>query len=183
MPELAISRLTIASPVGPLALRADGSHLIGLDFIDRNTVNHQDNPTDQDNLADPGDLAASCRATTPLLAETARQLAAYFADRLELFDLPLAPAGTVFQRRVYDALLAIPYGTTKTYGHLAQELGSVARAVGGACGANPIPIIIPCHRILAGGGKTGGFSGGRGVSTKLQLLQLESRRLVLTCPS
>ncbi|MGO1119533.1 methylated-DNA--[protein]-cysteine S-methyltransferase [Rhodovibrionaceae bacterium A322] len=152
--------LTVTSPVGPLTIWQQDDVIYRLSFTDEQG-----------------------RDDTPLLREAARQLQAYFDDQLEVFDLPLVPDGTDFQKRVYQAMLDIPYGTTRTYGDLAKDLGSVARAVGGACGSNPIPVIIPCHRVLGGGGKTGGFSGGEGVPTKLQLLQLESRRLVLTSPT
>jgi methylated-DNA-[protein]-cysteine S-methyltransferase len=95
---------------------------------------------------------AATAAPTPLLAEAARQLAAYFDKRLGDFDLPLRPAGSPFQQAVWLAMCRIPAGATRSYGAIAAELGAPARAVGGACGANPIPIIIPCHRILATGG-------------------------------
>ena len=107
---------------------------------------------------------------SPLLREAAKQLRAYQGGRLRRFDVPLAPAGTDFQRKVWQEMCAIPYGRTKSYGDLAGHLGSVARAVGGACGLNPIPIIIPCHRVVAGNGTLGGFSGGEGLSTKRALL-------------
>jgi methylated-DNA-[protein]-cysteine S-methyltransferase len=110
---------------------------------------------------------------TPLLAEACRQLTAYFAGHLYRFDLPLAPAGTAFERRVWAAMREIPYGETRRYGELALELGSAPRAVGGACGKNPIPIVIPCHRVLARGG-IGGYSGGDGLATKRALLALEA---------
>ena len=111
---------------------------------------------------------------SPLLAETARQLAAYFDGRLSRFDLPLAPSGTEFDRRVRAAMQAIPYGETRTYGDLAHATDSGPRAIGGACGRNPIPIIVPCHRVLARGG-LGGYSGGAGLPTKKWLLGLEAR--------
>lgn len=107
-----------------------------------------------------------------LLAEAARQLDAYFAGKLSVFDLPIQPAGSAFERRVWTAMLRIPYGQTRTYGELAMNISSVARAVGGACGKNPIPIVVPCHRVL---GKTnlGGYSGSGGLKTKRLLLGLE----------
>ena len=111
---------------------------------------------------------------SPLLAEAARQLEAYFAARLTRFDLPLLPAGSPFERRVWAAMQAIPYGETRTYGDLAHTTDSGPRAVGRACGRNPIPIVIPCHRVLARGG-LGGYSGGAGLPTKQQLLSLEAR--------
>ncbi|MGB0747591.1 MAG: methylated-DNA--[protein]-cysteine S-methyltransferase [Magnetospiraceae bacterium] len=110
---------------------------------------------------------------TPLLRTARDQLAAYLQGKLTNFDLPLAPAGTPFQQRVWDAMRRIPFGATRRYGDLAQELNSAARAVGGACGANPIPILIPCHRVLAAGGRLGGYSGGDGLPTKAALLRLE----------
>lgn len=116
---------------------------------------------------------ASPSAPTPLLAEAARQLAAYFDKRLRDFDLPLRPAGSLFQQAVWLAMCRIPAGTTRSYGAIAVEVGAPARAVGGACGSNPIPIIIPCHRILATGGSLGGYSGEGGAETKLFLLALE----------
>jgi methylated-DNA-[protein]-cysteine S-methyltransferase len=109
---------------------------------------------------------------SPLLAEAARQLAAYFAGRLSRFDLPLAPAGSPFEARVWLAMQAIPYGATRCYGDLAQAVGSAPRAVGRACGRNPIPIVIPCHRVLAKGG-LGGYSGEGGLAAKQRLLALE----------
>ena len=87
------------------------------------------------------------------------------------FDLPLAPAGTDFRRAVWQSMLDIPYGEPLTYGAIARHLGSVARAVGGACGANPIPIIIPCHRVLAAKHHIGGYSGESG--WKQYLLRIE----------
>ncbi len=111
--------------------------------------------------------------TSPLLDEAARQLSAYFDGRLETFDLPLDPQGTDFQRAVWFEMARIPYGEVRTYGDLSDHLTSSARAVGGACGANPIPIILPCHRVVGAHGKMTGFSGGTGVETKIQLLTLE----------
>lgn len=109
---------------------------------------------------------------SPLLAEAARQLEAYFAGTLENFDLPLRPAGSPFERRVWAAMQRIPYGKTQCYGDLAAAIGSAARPVGGACGRNPIPIVIPCHRVLAKAG-LGGYSGQGGLATKHTLLSLE----------
>jgi methylated-DNA-[protein]-cysteine S-methyltransferase len=109
---------------------------------------------------------------TPVLEEAVRQLNDYFDDKRENFDLPLNPAGTPFQKAVWDEMLKIPKGGTKTYGQLSDTLKSAARAVGVACGANPIPIIIPCHRILAANG-LGGFSAPGGVDTKIELLRFE----------
>lgn len=109
---------------------------------------------------------------TKLLAETKRQLDAYFARKLTDFDLPRRMMGTEFQKRVWDRMTKIPFGETVSYGDVARDLSSSARAVGTACGRNPIPIIVPCHRILGSNG-LGGFSGGTGVDTKRALLRLE----------
>jgi methylated-DNA-[protein]-cysteine S-methyltransferase len=109
---------------------------------------------------------------SPLLAEAARQIEAYFAGELEDFDLKLRPAGSAFEQRVWTAMQRIPYGKTQGYGELAASIGSAARAVGGACGRNPIPIVIPCHRLLAKAG-LGGYSGQGGLATKQTLLSLE----------
>ncbi len=111
--------------------------------------------------------------SSPLLDRAAAQLTAYFDGALRDFDLPLRPAGSAFQRAVWEQMLRIPYGETRSYGELAAATGGVARAVGSACGANPIPIFIPCHRVLAADRELGGFSGGRGRETKAQLLTLE----------
>ncbi|MDD5241333.1 MAG: methylated-DNA--[protein]-cysteine S-methyltransferase [Sulfuricella sp.] len=119
---------------------------------------------------------------TPALApqdeisrQVCAQLQAYLDDPSFRFDLPLAPHGTVFQTRVWQALRQIPGGSTQNYGELAKRLGSAPRAVGQACGANPIPVVIPCHRVLAKSG-LGGFmnsSGGEPLAIKRWLLQHE----------
>jgi methylated-DNA-[protein]-cysteine S-methyltransferase len=112
---------------------------------------------------------------TPLLREACRQIQAYFDGELTGFDLPLGPHGTAFQQRVWAALRDIPAGQTRSYGDIARALGSAARAVGQANGANPIPILIPCHRVVAAGGALGGYSGGQGPETKRFLLEHEAR--------
>ena len=101
------------------------------------------------------------------------QLNRYFDGEIDDFDLPLDPPGTDFQKKVWSEMLKIPAGQTKSYGEIAKILNSAAQPVGTACGANPIPIIIPCHRILAAGGKMGGYSGLGGLETKTALLRLE----------
>ena len=111
--------------------------------------------------------------SSPLLDRAAAQLAAYFAGELQRFELPLRPFGSDFQRAVWREMLRIPYGETRSYGDLAKAIDGIARAVGSACGANPIPIFIPCHRVLAADKEIGGFSGGKGRETKEQLLTLE----------
>jgi methylated-DNA-[protein]-cysteine S-methyltransferase len=121
---------------------------------------------------------AGTSAATPLLEEARRQLDAYFTGKLRQFDLPLAPRGAAFEQRVWQLMTEIPYGDTRSYGVLAAALQAPARAVGQACGRNPLPIIIPCHRVLAAGGGLGGYSGGTGVETKRRLLMLEGALLV-----
>ncbi|WP_374440013.1 methylated-DNA--[protein]-cysteine S-methyltransferase [Stella sp.] len=115
---------------------------------------------------------------SPLLDEAARQLDAYFARTRRDFELPLRPSGTPFERAVWEGMCAIPYGETRTYADLARVAGGVARAVGQACGSNPIPIFIPCHRVTGSHG-LGGFSGGEGRMTKRRLLGLEGALLDL----
>lgn len=99
------------------------------------------------------------KPTTPLAQEAVSQLRAWLADASFQFSLPLAPAGTTFQRRVWQQIAAIPRGATRTYGELATALHSAPRPVGGACGANPYPVVIPCHRVVAAGGANGGLGG------------------------
>jgi len=112
--------------------------------------------------------------TTPLLAAACDQLYGYFYCGLAAFELPLRPAGSAFQQAVWQAMQAIPKGRVRTYGELAAAIGSprAAQAVGSACGKNPIPILIPCHRVVAGS-HLGGYSGAGGVETKAALLSLE----------
>ncbi len=116
--------------------------------------------------------ASGGQAETPLLREAVAELEAYFAGKLKEFSVPLKPRGSVFQQKFYAALRAIPFGETRTYGDLAGELGVSAQAIGQACGANPLAIMIPCHRVL-GATSLGGFSGRGGVEAKVALLKLE----------
>jgi methylated-DNA-[protein]-cysteine S-methyltransferase len=149
-------RLSLDSPVGRLSLFEENGALAALDW----------------------GMKRAAGEPTPLLLEAKRQLLAYFAGKLRIFDLPLAPAGSPFEQRVWQLMSAIPYGETRSYGDLAEDLGAMPRAVGQACGRNPLPILIPCHRVLAAGGALGGYSGGRGVDTKRRLLILEGALLV-----
>lgn len=145
-----IAYLSFSSPLGPLTLFEDDGCIISLDW---------------------GEVDGS--EQTPLLAAGRDQLDAYFDGERTSFTLPLKPAGTKFQLRVWQALCCIPYGQAKRYGELAASMASSARAIGGACGRNPIPILIPCHRIVAADGRLGGYSGLEGITTKEQLLRLE----------
>jgi methylated-DNA-[protein]-cysteine S-methyltransferase len=116
--------------------------------------------------------------TFPVLAETVRQLRAYFERDLKEFDLPLAPVGTDFQKAVWAKLLEIGYGDTASYGQIAHRLGksnAASRAVGLANGSNPIPIVIPCHRVIGADGTLTGYAGG--VERKQTLLELEQDAL------
>lgn len=107
-------------------------------------------------------------------SEASSQLQEYFAKKRQLFDLKLAfTTGTPFQQQVWHKLCEIPYGKTVTYGDLAKQLNTSPRAIGGAVGSNPIPIIVPCHRVVGSNGKMTGFSGGKGIPTKEILLNLE----------
>lgn len=150
-----VAEITVASPVGPLLVREADGHVVALRWG-----------------------TATTERETPVLAAAAQQLNAYFYCGLRAFDLPLAPAGSPFEQAVWAEMLRIPYGATRTYGEIARDVGGMARAVGGACGSNPIPILIPCHRVLAAGGSIGGYSGAGGVDTKTFLLSLEGALLV-----
>jgi methylated-DNA-[protein]-cysteine S-methyltransferase len=150
----------VDSPIGPLTLVAADGALAGL-YMER----HRYRPA-QETFGDRDD--------TPF-AEATEQLEEYFAGRRTDFDLPLAPAGTEFQRRVWDELRTIPYGQTMSYGELARRLGrpSAARAVGMANGRNPISIIVPCHRVIGSAGDLTGYGGG--LERKRHLLDFERR--------
>lgn len=135
------------------------------------------------------DFAASVRKRVPgaelvhdpeKLAEVVRQLHDYFSGNLQQFDIPLDLRGTEFQRAVWNAMLEIPYGHTHSYLEIARKIGKEAavRAVGGACGANPVPVIVPCHRVVGKNGKMTGFSAIGGVALKQQMLKLEGIGLV-----
>lgn len=145
-----MKRLTVPSPIGALTVTEDGDAIIAVDFAD-----------------------AHARDELPLLARARRQIDEYFAGKRRDFDLALAIQGSAFQRRVWDCMRRIPYGETLSYGDVARAIGSAPRAVGGACGANQIPVIIPCHRVIGSGGSLGGYSGGAGRSIKVALLELE----------
>jgi methylated-DNA-[protein]-cysteine S-methyltransferase len=148
----------IDSPVGRLALEAEGEALSAVRWT---------NATEK-----------AVGKPSPVLKEAARQLERYFGGKLKRFDVPFAQRGTDFQKRVWAMMCEIPYGETATYGGMAMALGSGPRAVGMACGRNSLPIVVPCHRVLASGGREGGYSGGRGLPTKRKLLALEGAVLL-----
>lgn len=130
-----------------------------------------------DGKADTGSRRPTAERRSALTDRAAEQICEYLDGRRESFDLPVFADGTEFQMKVWSALRAIPYGQTRTYADIAAEIGKpgAVRAVGGACGANPCPIIIPCHRVVAKNG-IGGFSAGdRSIDLKAALLSLERK--------
>ncbi|WP_282604763.1 methylated-DNA--[protein]-cysteine S-methyltransferase [Pelagibius sp. Alg239-R121] len=167
-PAMDTVETTLASPFGDLFLRVSDEAITRLTWLMDNDQLRRSDPT-----SIPIQPSGANSPNRRLLEEAVRQLQAYFDGQLRDFTLPLAPAGTKFQQRVWFEMAKIPYGQTMTYGQLAHKSDTVARAVGGACGSNPIPIIIPCHRVLGGGGKLGGFSGGLGPDSKRSLLEHE----------
>lgn len=155
------AQVVVTTPIGPLLVRSEGS--VVTEVLLPNT-------------------GAAAIGTTPgrlpgVLRSASRQLEEYFAAKRRRFDLPLAPRGTPFQMSVWAALDHIPYGETITYGELAAAVGRPAafRAVGQANGANPLPIFFPCHRVVAAGGRLGGYGGG--LDMKRSLLALEGSAL------
>jgi len=146
----------MSSPVGDLLLQTDGTALTSISFEPFHPPVWDSEPT------------------SPVLVDAQRQLEEYFRGDRREFDLPLAPTGSVFQLKVWGALRTIPYGTTASYGQIAHELGlprGASRAVGLANGANPIPIVVPCHRVIGSDGTLTGYGGG--LERKQRLLQLE----------
>ena len=158
---------SIDSPIGRLKLVASDRGLVAILWANENPRRVRLTEQTED-------------AHHPILTKTESQLAEYFSRKRMHFDLPLDPQGTPFQRAVWDALLAIPYGETRTYGQLAKQLGNpnATRAVGAANGRNPLSIVVPCHRVVGSTGKLTGFAGG--LETKSHLLHLEAHTLRLT---
>jgi methylated-DNA-[protein]-cysteine S-methyltransferase len=144
------------SPIGRLRLVSDGEHLVKIEFENQYS----------------GDEAAN-ESSDPVLEASATQLKEYFAGKRRKFDLPLAAAGTDFQRSVWAALAAIPYGELRSYRDIAQSIAKpkAVRAVGAANGRNPLPIVVPCHRVIGADGSLTGFAGG--LEAKTFLLELE----------
>ena len=156
---MTIHYVRIDSPVGPLLLAASDAGMHTIEFHDaKHPVKRSDDWREGDHA---------------LLHRAEQQLGEYFAGSRRSFDLPLAPQGTPFQREVWEALAAIPYGETSSYGQLAARVGrpSASRAVGAANGRNPLPIVLPCHRVIGANGALTGFGGG--LPTKQFLLKLE----------
>jgi methylated-DNA-[protein]-cysteine S-methyltransferase len=155
----------LETPIGKLLLAADDSFLRKILFV---------------NGRDQARPDTSWHKNDEPLAETIRQLRAYFAGELTDFDLPLAPEGTEFQRTVWQRLCDIPYGETISYGELASRIGNpkASRAVGLANGSNPISIVIPCHRVIGSNGKLTGYGGGLPIKEKLLALEQKQLRLL-----
>jgi methylated-DNA-[protein]-cysteine S-methyltransferase len=154
-----IAHIPMDTPIGPLLLVADDG---GLREIHFETGRHPRAPSE-----------TWLAGETEVLREARAQLAAYFSGRLRAFDLPLAPRGSPFQLRVWRALLDVSYGTTCSYAEIARRLGSASatRAVGAANGRNPLPIVVPCHRVIGADGSLTGYGGG--LEVKRYLLRLE----------
>ncbi len=142
-------QLSLHTPLGDLTLSEDDGAIVALDWG-----------------------WGRDQADTDLLLRGRAQLHAYFDGSLQSFDLPLAPAGSPYRQRIWSELARIPFGQTRSYSDIARAAGGSPRSVGGANGANPIPIIIPCHRVVSTTG-LGGYSGGDGLATKRYLLALE----------
>jgi methylated-DNA-[protein]-cysteine S-methyltransferase len=170
----------VDSPAGPIRVIADEGAVTAIEFIGEPPEDAS--PRSSMRVAAERSAARSDDERVdddPLLRDAARQLTAYFDGDLEEFDLPLRPAGTPFQQRVWEALRTIPYGRTVTYGEVARRIGmdprTTSRAVGTANGSNPIPVVIPCHRVIGANGTLTGFGGG--LARKQVLLTLEQDTL------
>jgi methylated-DNA-[protein]-cysteine S-methyltransferase len=146
---------SIDSPVGPISVYAQNGEIIYLRMTQPAQPNH---------------------GTSPVVSRALDQLAEYFAGERKHFDIPVRAHGTQFQRAVWQQIAAVPFGQTISYADIARKIGKplAARAVGGAVGANPHAIIVPCHRVLGASGRITGFSGGEGIPTKRWLLNHES---------
>lgn len=174
--------LIVPSPVGALLLREDAGKLAEVAFL--SPTFSPETPFEQELAAANFNASTIAAArlnandatpseTPPILRRAAAQLAEYFTGTRPRFDLPLAPVGTEFQRRVWAATSAIPFGETATYGEIARKIGApnAARAVGGALNRNPLAIVVPCHRVVGSAGRLTGYDGG--VNRKAFLLTLE----------
>jgi methylated-DNA-[protein]-cysteine S-methyltransferase len=158
MPEFD-SLIRVHSPIGRLEIIARDGKIVGLDIESGGQLPRESHP----------------ETKSPVLTKVAAQLEQYFVGKRRTFDVPVELAGTAFQQSVWKTLAEIPYGEVRSYGHVGTSTGrrAAGRAVGGAVGANPIPIIVPCHRVLASDGRITGYSGGNGIPTKVWLLDHE----------
>jgi methylated-DNA-[protein]-cysteine S-methyltransferase len=162
-PSATMKRLLLTSPVGPLLVEHDGAAVRAIHFFPQG-------------MHPPAGTRVEPGRDDALGWKVAEQLREYFAGKRRDFDLPLAAEGTDFRRRVWNALRTIPFGETRTYGEVAKEVRSIARAVGQANRHNPIPIVVPCHRVLAGhgiGGYAGASADGEELARKRWLLRHE----------
>lgn len=151
--------LVIDSPLGRIALHGDAEAVTGLEIAAAGRLSSDGTP----------------EQPTAVLRRAAQQLEEYFAGQRRDFDVPVRVAGTPFQQAIWEQLRAIPFGAVRGYGELGRATGraTAGRAVGGAVGANPVPLLIPCHRVLAGDGRITGYSAGDGITTKAWLLDHE----------
>lgn len=147
--------LTTTTPTGDLRITSNGDAVSHVTWID---------PRDQD-ISDHPDA---------LCEQAVEEIRSYFANTLKIFTVPISLSGSPLQLAVWGEMLKLPFGSVATYGDLAHAIGSEPQAVGTACGQNPIPVIVPCHRIVGAGGRLVGFSGGQGIATKSYLLDHES---------
>jgi methylated-DNA-[protein]-cysteine S-methyltransferase len=159
LPFAAVPQLSLHTPIGDISVSEEDGAIVAVDWG-----------------------WGSAQRETPLLRRAREQLHAFFDGELTEFALPLAPAGTAYQQRVWQALCAIPFGATRSYLDIAHAAGGSPRSVGQANANNPIPIIIPCHRVVATT-HLGGYSGGAGLATKRWLLALEARAQPLLQPT
>ena len=153
------SLVRVNSPIGRLEIIANAGAIVGLEIEHDSHLAHE----------------SHAEKTSPVLKVAAKQLSEYFAGKRRHFDVPVSLTGTPFQTSVWKALQEIPFGEVRSYGDVGQSTGrtSAGRAVGGAVGSNPIPIIVPCHRVLGSDGRITGYSGGNGIPTKVWLLDHE----------
>ncbi|QLC22707.1 methylated-DNA--[protein]-cysteine S-methyltransferase [Parasphingopyxis sp. CP4] len=145
----------IASPIGSISISASADALQAIDMV--------------------GQMEPTGPTEHPLLREAERQINAYFAHDIKQFDLPLEPASTKRGNELRAAVVAIPYGEAASYGEVARRADSGPRAIGRVCSHNPLTLVVPCHRVIAAGGKIGYYSGGEGIPTKRYLLMHENK--------
>jgi methylated-DNA-[protein]-cysteine S-methyltransferase len=153
------SIIRMDSPLGRLELLSLDGKVVGIEIERRGRLTHDGEPA----------------SSSPVLDKARKQIDEYFAGKRKSFQIPVSLSGTEFQRSVWSAVTDIPFGKVLSYGEVGHETGrpTAGRAVGGAVGANPVPIIIPCHRVLASDGRITGYSGGNGIETKAWLLDHE----------
>lgn len=153
------SIIRMDSPLGRLELLARGGKIVSIEIEKRGRLSNDGEPD----------------KSSPVLDKARKQLAEYFAGKRKSFQIPVSLEGTDFQKSVWSAVNDIPFGKVLSYGEVGHETGrpTAGRAVGGAVGANPVPILIPCHRVLASDGRITGYSGGNGIETKAWLLDHE----------